>query len=666
MENLKLDDFTKYKFLSGIKFSPSGKNTGFVLHQIDVDENKYLSNIYIYNEEDKKEIKLTALDEERTFIWKDNNTILFPATRDKKDRDKKEKGEDLTVYYEIKIDGGEANKAFEIPLNVTNIEILDEDNLILTAVYDHNKIHLDGLSDEEKAKAKEKIEDNKDYEILDEIPFWSNGSGFTNKKRNRLYKYNLKDKKATPITDVFTDVGHFKLNKDKTKAILIANSFTDKMQIKSDLHLYDIVENDLVRLTHKYIFDYSYADFLEDKIIFTGHDTKSFGINQNSDFYLMDLNGDNVKQISPDDFDYSMWNSVGSDCRYGGSRSIVADGNYLYFVTTEDHSSYINKIDKNGNIEKVTENKGSIDGFDVQNGKLKFIGLKNNKLQELYSLDGKDEIQLTKFNEWIMKNKKISIPEAITFINEDNIEINGFIMKPVDFQEGKKYPGILNIHGGPKTVYGDVFYHEMQYWANHGYVVFFCNPHGSDGRGNEFADIRGKYGTIDYDDIMAFTDFVLEKYDFIDFDNVGVTGGSYGGFMTNWIIGHTNRFKAAASQRSISNWTSFFGTTDIGYYFANDQNAATPWSDYEKLWFHSPMKYADKVVTPTLFIHSEEDYRCWLPEGLQMYSALKYHGVESRLCMFRGENHELSRSGKPKHRVKRLEEITNWFDHYLK
>ena len=136
--------------------------------------------------------------------------------------------------------------------------------------------------------------------------------------------------------------------------------------------------------------------------------------------------------------------------------------------------------------------------------------------------------------------------------------------------------------------------------------------------------------------------------------------------MTNWIIGHTNRFKVAASQRSISNWISKFGTTDIGYYFVDDQIGATPWNGMEKLWEHSPMKYADRVNTPTLFIHSEEDYRCWLAEGIQMFTSLKYHGVESRLVMFREENHELSRSGKPKHRIKRLEEITNWFDHYLK
>lgn len=665
MENLKLDDFTKYKFLSGIRLSPNGKNVGFILHRMDVEENKYLSNIYIYDEEKKSEYKLTSLDEERSFIWKDNNTILFPAVRGKKDKDRREKKEEFTSYYEISLNGGEATKAFEIPLNVNSLEILDEGNLLLTANFDPNHPNLKELSGEEKEKAIKQMEEDKDYEVLDEIPFWSNGVGFTNKKRNRLYIYNLNDKKAIPVTDEFTDVGSIKLNKDKTKVIIVASSYTDKMQLKSDLHLYNIKENNLEKLTHHEGFSYSYADFLHDKIIFAGKDMKSYGLNQNPHFYLMDLDGNNPIRISKDDFDYGLWNSVGSDCRFGGSRSMVVDGDYLYFVTTEGDSSYINKIDKEGNIEKLIQGKGSVDGFDILDGNINFIGLRGLKLQELYSLKEKEEIQLTKFNEWVMEEKKLSQPQHLSFEN-DGITIDGWVMKPVDFEEGKTYPAILDIHGGPKTVYGEVFYHEMQYWANEGYVVFFCNPRGSDGRGNEFADIRGKYGTIDYDDIMKFTDLVLERCPFIDRDRVGVTGGSYGGFMTNWIIGHSNRFKAAASQRSISNWVSFFGTTDIGYYFADDQNAATPWSDIEKLWFHSPMKYADKVVTPTLFIHSEEDYRCWLPEGLQMFTALKYHGVDSRLCMFRGENHELSRSGKPKHRIRRLEEITNWFNKYLK
>ena len=165
---------------------------------------------------------------------------------------------------------------------------------------------------------------------------------------------------------------------------------------------------------------------------------------------------------------------------------------------------------------------------------------------------------------------------------------------------------------------------------------------------------------------MKFTDAVIAKYPAIDTARMGVTGGSYGGFMTNWIIGHTDRFACAASQRSISNWVSFSNTTDIGYRFGDDQMAANTWDNVEKMWWHSPLKYADQVKTPTLFIHSDEDYRCWLVEGLQMFTALKLHGVESRLCMFHGENHELSRGGKPNHRIRRLDEITNWFEKFLK
>lgn len=665
MENLLLDDFTKYKSLSGVKLSPTGKNTAFVVHQIDVEGNKYLSNIYIYEEEKKSKFKLTSLDEESSFIWKDDNTILFPAIRNEADKKRKKDNEEFTIYYEINISGGEANKSFEVPLNVSSMEFLDKDNIILTASFDLNRPNLEGLSDSEKEKVLKKMEENKDYEVVDEIPFWINGGGFTNKKRTRLYIYNLKDKKTLPITDEFTYVSSFKVNKEKSMVVITANSFTDKMHNNSDLHLYNIKENKLDKLTHEEIFNYSYGDFLGEKIIFAGNDMKSYGINENPHFYIMNLDGTNPTRISKDDFDYGLWSSVGSDCRYGGSSSMAVDGDYLYFVTTEGYNSYINRIDQSGNIENLISNKGSIDGFDIVGETIRFIGLRDLKLQELYSLEGKEEIQLTHFNNWVIDEKKLSIPEYLSF-EIDGLTIDGWIMKPIDFEENKKYPAILDIHGGPKTVYGEIFYHEMQYWANEGYLVFFCNPRGSDGKGNEFSDIRGKYGTIDYDDIMKFTDLVLEKYPFIDREKIGVTGGSYGGFMTNWIIGHTNRFKAAASQRSISNWISKFGTTDIGYYFVEDQNAATPWSDVDKLWFHSPMKYADKVTTPTLFIHSEEDYRCWLPEGIQMFTSLKYHGVDARLCIFKGENHELSRSGKPKHRIRRLEEITNWFNKYLK
>lgn len=666
MENIKIDDFTKFKFLSGIKHSPDGKYACFALHAADYEENKYRSNLWLLNVESEKYYQLTAFDSERSFLWIDNENIIFPDVRDSKDREKKDSGEEFTQYYKINVHGGEAVKFLRIPANVNSVKMIDKDTFILTAAYNSNLKDLNSLSEEERAKELKARKEEKDYEVMEEIPFWSNGGGFTNRKRNRLYIYNVREGKLEPITGEFADVEAFNLNEDKTKAVILTTTFKDKMLLTNDMSIYDIAGKELTEISKKDTLAHSYANFLsKDTIIFVATDMKKYGLNENGKFYLIDLNSMETKCITPEQED-ALTNSVGSDCRYGGSELKQVEGGNLYFVTTEGDSSFLNKLSVYGKIEKLTAGNGSVDGISIENESIIFIGMKSNNLQEIFKLEKGAQKQVTNFNGWVHEEKKVSKPESISVETAPGITIDGWIIKPVDFDGNKKYPAIFDIHGGPKTVYGTVFFHEMQYWANEGYVVFFCNPRGSDGKGNEFADIRGKYGTIDYDDLMRFADAVLEKCSFIDAERVGVTGGSYGGFMTNWIIGHTDRFKAAATQRSIANWISKFCTTDIGYYFNSDQIAANPWDNPEKLWWHSPLKYADRVKTPTLILHSEEDYRCWLAEGIQMFTALKYHGVEAKMVMFRGENHELSRSGKPKHRVRRLREITEWFNKYLK
>ncbi len=667
MKNIQLEDFTKYNFLSSLNFSPKGDTACFVVSNCNLEDNTYDSNLWLYDLTLNKYHQLTAFNKERSYIWlQDNETILFQGVRDSKDKKKLEDGDEFTQFYKLNIRGGEAVKAFKIPMLVETIVEVDEDTFLFTGIHKVGRKSLIGLSDAEKVEELKSRKEEKDYEVLDEIPFWSNGGGFTNKKRSGLYKYVVSTEEINLITDEYTSVMSLELSEDKSKAVFAASSYKDKAEINDELYIYNIKLDKLSLINGEEKFSYSYVNFMdEDKLIVLGSDMKEYGINEDGKFYLIDINT-NIKTLLTPDFDKSTWNSVGSDCRYGGGKSIVRDSKYLYFITTEIDSSYINRINIDGNIEKISFNKGSVDCFDIKNGNILFIGLRNQKLQEIYSLKDDVECEISKFNQWIHDELKISKPERVEVETEPGVVIEGWVLKPVDFEENKKYPAILDIHGGPKTVYGEVFYHEMQLWANMGYFVFFCNPRGSDGHGRAYADIRGKYGTIDYHDIMTFTDIVLDKYKNIDVNNVGVTGGSYGGFMTNWIIGHTDRFKAAASQRSISNWISKFCTTDIGFYFVDDQNGGTPWSNVDKLWYHSPLKYADKVKTPTLFIHSEEDYRCWLAEGIQMFTALKYHGVEARLCMFRGENHELSRSGKPKHRIRRITEITNWFEEHLK
>ncbi len=659
MENLKLKDFLDYTFLSGLELSPDKNNGAFAVHTSDFEDNKYLSNIWIYNCTTSEYKKLTSMNEEKNFIWLNNNTILFPSLRDEKLKKRIKDGEHWTVFYAIDINGGEAYEYMRIPMKVTDIKKIAEEKFLLTATYDHYGINLHSHKGEEKAKAIDLIKENKDYEILDEIPFWSNGEGFTNKKRNRLYLFDRGTKDIVPISSQFENVDVTSVKDGK--ALYVSSNYTNKMELTTGLFMYDLYSSEALCLVEDLEYYIKFAEFVGDEIIVAATAMDKHGLNQNFSFYTIK----DGELVFLSEHDYGLYNSVGSDCRYGGGTLRRVSDNCLYFISTENKSSFIQKLSLDGNIEKLTADNGSVDCFDICNEGIIFIGLRGVRLQEIYTLKDNAETQQTKFNEKIIETKNIVKPEAITFIN-DGVTIEGFILKPVSYDERQSYPGILDIHGGPKTVSGEIFYHEMQYWANEGYFVFFCNPRGSDGRGNEFADIRGKYGTIDYDDLMKFTDKVLEKYPQIDSARIGVTGGSYGGFMTNWIIGHTDRFKCAASQRSISNWISKFGTTDIGYYFNTDQNLSTPWDNVEKMWFHSPLKYANLAVTPTLFIHSEEDYRCWLAEGLQMFTALKYHGVDARLCMFRGENHELSRSGKPRHRVRRLEEITNWFEKYLK
>lgn len=658
MEKLKLKDFLEYNYLSTMKLSENGKNIAFIKHKAKENLQGYDSNIWLFDTENENFRRLTTGGEEKNFIWLDNENIIFPCKRDERINKKIEEGENWTSFYKININGGEAEKYFDIPLNVRNIKILDKDRFLLLAQYDINDLNINSLVGEEREKAIKSFKENKDYEIFDEIPFWANGGGFINKKRDRLFIFDKNTKNIIEIGDKYTNVEYFTVYGDFI--YFVGNTYTDKKEKKDGIYRYNMLNKKLDTLLKEEKYRVSFVEIIGEKLICALNDMSKYGTNQNPEFFV--LEDGKIELLKEND----TWlvSTVGSDCRYGSNVNFQVKDEKLYYITTINHSSFLCSLDTLGNVEILSKDNGSVDGF-VVGEKIFFIGMKNHKLQEIYIIENGEERQISSFNEEIITTKTISNPEKFNFINDVGMEIEGWVIKPIDYDNLKKYPAILDIHGGPKTVYGDVFYHEMQVWANLGYFVFYCNPRGGDGRGNEFADIRGKYGTVDYDDLMLFTDKVIEKYN-IDVEKIGVTGGSYGGFMTNWIIGHTDRFACAVSQRSIANWISKFGTTDIGYYFNVDQIGATPWSDYDKMWWHSPMKYADKVKTPTLFIHSQEDYRCWLPEGIQMFTSLKYNGIPARLCMFRGENHELSRSGKPNHRVKRLEEITSWFEKYLK
>lgn len=659
METLKLEDFLNYRYLSGLELSPNGEFGAFVVKKARLSSNDYESDLWLLNCAENTVRPLTALHDAGRFFWLNETTVVFSGNRDAELKEKKKAGEAWSVYYAISILGGEAAEWLRLPMEVSDLRPLPGGNCILRAEYRAGRADIFTLPEEEKAKALKEQAEEKDYEVLEEIPYWENGGGFTSKKRGRLYFYDFAAGKARPFTSETEEALIADVKGDKV--LYISQQFEGKLGFFNGLYEYDAATGETITLVAEKVLRINMAGYLENSIYIQATDMARYGLNQNLDWYRFQ----NGRLELWAQKDLSEGSSVGSDCRLGGGKGVRAFHDSLYITVTEGFSSAVYRLAPEGDLFPVITKEGSVDCFDAAGEALYFIGMRPGLLQEIYCCKDGQEACLTSFNLEALQNKYIGAPRHLPF-EKDGWKLDGFVIEPADYDPSKKYPAILDIHGGPKTVYGTVFMHEMQVWANLGYFVFFCNPRGGDGGGDAFADIRGQYGTIDYEDLMVFTDEVLRRYPAIDPARLGVTGGSYGGFMTNWIIGHTNRFACAASQRSISNWISMAYTTDIGYYFAEDQTAATPWRDMEKMWEQSPLKYADKVTTPTLFIHSEQDYRCWLAEGLQMFTALKYHGVPARLCMFRGENHELSRSGKPKHRMRRLNEITAWFETYLK
>ncbi|MGY3747850.1 S9 family peptidase [Vagococcus salmoninarum] len=250
-------------------------------------------------------------------------------------------------------------------------------------------------------------------------------------------------------------------------------------------------------------------------------------------------------------------------------------------------------------------------------------------------------------------------PQEFWYQGAEDWPIQGWYLAPVATQE--KHPAILYIHGGPQVCYGASFFHEMQVHSANGFGVMLLNPRGGMGYGQEFVKaILGDYGNQDYLDLMLGVDALLAKYPEIDSEALYVAGGSYGGFMTNWIIGHTQRFKRGVTQRSISNWLSFYGTSDIGAFFVNYQLQRNLEQGAE-LWQMSPLAHLSNITTPLLVLHGQEDLRCPLEQGEQMYIGMKSQGVETKMITFPQSSHGLSRTGLPNLRKSRLESIVQWF-----
>lgn len=346
--------------------------------------------------------------------------------------------------------------------------------------------------------------------------------------------------------------------------------------------------------------------------------------------------------------------------------------NKLVFSALRHGAGGIFSVDLDGTVTPLVEGAFKADAFDVTSdgGVIAFVASQADTLQELYvtTRNSGGYKQMTHFNAPVFATVDAQPMHHLTFLSPSGLELDGWYILPVGYETGKQYPLILDIHGGPHVMWGphdETLWLQWQHFAANGYVAFFCNPRGSGGYGEMFQQaIHRGWAQYAYEDIMAGLDALIAE-GFVDTSRMGITGGSYGGYMTTWIVGHTDRFKAAVTQRGVYNLLSFFGTTDIPSFILNEFGT-TPLDDPDYLWSQSPLAHAHNITTPLLIMHSENDYRVPISEAEQLYGYVRRTGLATEFVRYPREGHELSRSGEPAHRIDRLSRMVTWFDLYLK
>jgi dipeptidyl aminopeptidase/acylaminoacyl peptidase len=631
------EDFLDYRTISQPSFSKDGKRIAISVQQANKEEDLYNSDILIVGADGGETTRFTYGGKDYSPKFSpDGKSILFLS---KRTIGKDEKGNEL---YVMPLVGGEPRRLLKRKEGIESPEFSSDSKI----VYFLSKV----IPEEEKDGVK----------IVKRIQLWFNGEGFVYNARRHLFSINIETGDLKQITSGEFDVVALHPSNDG-KWIGYLASTDDLKPYITDVFLYDGNNTRKITKSNMTISDFAWSP--DDSKISINADDLPRGFASNSHIWLLDLKeGSKPKKL--ENTDLSKGNSLNSDARQGAhaSTSIAWDGDYVYYLQANGGSVHLCKVKPGGKSEVVVGGDRSVESYDVTNGRLAFVSMDSTHLEEL-SILANEEKKLTSFNDAIYSQLEILHPEWFSFRASDGAEIDCWILAKNVVQES---PTIVYVHGGPKTAFGNSYMHELQVLASKGYVVLYANIRGSDGYSEDFADIRAHYGERDFKDILEMIEFASNKFPFIDKNKLGIAGGSYGGFMTNWAIGHTDIFKAAVTDRSIASWSSFFGTSDIGPYFTKDQIGNDPFVGQNQLDSMSPISYVSKIKTPLLIVHSTEDYRCWMVEGLQMFTSLKYLGRETEMVLFSEENHDLSRIGKPKHRIARLGHYLRWFDKYLK
>jgi dipeptidyl aminopeptidase/acylaminoacyl peptidase len=694
--NITEKDIFNFTWIGDTQLSPDGSRAVYVQTTVNAKRDGYETALYLLDTTQPMipARRLTNGPHDAQPRWSPDGTqIAFTRAVEK---DVKPQPSQL---YLISLSGGEPMQVSAMEKGVSSPQWSPNGSAI--AVVSETPIVPEPKSDKKDEKKAE--EHKSDVRIITKAVYRNNGSGYLDSKdASQLYIFFAAKFGSKTVTPWQVTAGRFSVGEFVWSPSSASLYYTSE---HSDEPYYDLPHNEIYavdslataptdekaappmsRLVAKLTFGASGISISPDgrEMAFHGDEqslTKPRS-HQQADLFVMDLDPVGSPRNLTANYDYEMGGGVGGDNtapRGGGRGGMVwtPDGKSILDVVGKRGSALLVSVDtSSGAVKELTAEKQAVVGFTASKDATKVLTLISTPvvIGDLYSvaMDGsKQQTQLTDVNKALFSQLNLTMPEDMQVVPTANPKdiggstIESFVQLPPDFDKSKKYPLILNIHGGPHSAYGWVFDHEMQWMAAKGYVVVYPNPRGSTTYGQQFANvIQHNYPGDDFHDLMDCVDAVV-KLGYVDPARMGVTGGSGGGLLTDWTVTQTTRFKAAVAQRDITDWSNWWYTADFTL-FQPTWFEGAPFEKVEEFKKYSPITYVTKIQTPMMFILGEADYRTPPTGGGEdFFRALKYRHIDTVMVRFPGESHELSRSGQPWHRVERLENIMNWFDKYL-